>query len=420
MCIAPRIKLLCILFALSLFELTSETHLLAFSSVFTTAQDPNYPERTRDCDSRAVGQQDSYNPAEEFRCKEVVSVSGTHMTLNGHPWLSRGVVVQAFVAPHSFAAANEPEIVKARSVYGERELEAIRDFGANTIRFQVSQPALDPENPIYDAEYVHQLIEGLRLARRKGFIVVIMMQDESISGESTPHPFAIGETLRDWKMLNSIFGKDRGVLFELYNEPKPGPSALNWGIWKDGGSTGADAAPSIGMQTMIAHLRAEGCENVFILDGLKYAATLEGVPAINDPLDRVVYAVHPYPHGMDNESQWAAQFGNESMTLPVYADEWSAQSGVPPSGQTPLGLGDLPTYQVAVDLLNYLRDHEIPLCAGAFDIPNFMVQDVHRWTPTNYDDYSPAIRTDDAGRLVNILYKSHYQLPLTYADGVTH
>jgi hypothetical protein len=52
-------------------------------------------------------------------------------------------------------------------------------------------------------------------------------------------------------MLNSVFGTDRGILFELYNDPKPAPTDANWEIWKKGGSTGADAAPSVGMQTMV-------------------------------------------------------------------------------------------------------------------------------------------------------------------------
>jgi endoglucanase len=361
----------------------------------------------------------SGHAADSLGCGEAVGVSGTHMTLNDRPWLSRGVVLQALVAPLSVLEKIEPEVVTAKNNYDVTELRAIRAFGADTIRFQVSQPALDPLNTLYDAQYVKQVIDGLKLARENGFIVVIMMQDEGISGETTPHPFAIAETLDDWEMLNSVFGKDRGVLYELYNEPKPAPTEANWNIWKNGGSTGADDAPSIGMQTMVSQLRGEGSENTFVLDGLAYAATLNGVPLVDDPFSRVVYAVHPYPHGSDDAAKWPAQFGDASETIPVYADEWSAQSGMPASGH-PLGLGDLPTYQVAVDLLNYLRAHQIPLCAGAFDVPNFMVQDVPGWTPTNYDNYSTSIRTDDAGALVHILYRSHYRRPLTYADGVTH
>ena len=359
-------------------------------------------------------------PVERWRCDDVVSVSGTQMTLNGQRWLSRGVVLQALVAPLPVLQAIEPEVVTGKENYGAAELNAIRAFGADTIRFQVSQPALDPANALFNAQYVNEVFNGLALARQNGFIVVIMMQDETISGETTPHPFATAETLRDWQMLNAVFAKDQGVLYELYNEPKPAATDANWAIWKNGGSTGAGADPSVGMQTIASQLREEGSENVFVLDGLDYAATLQNVPLVYDSLGRVVYAVHPYPHGSADESQWPTQFGNESATIPVYADEWSAQSGTLPSEKTPLGLGGLPTYQIAVDLLNYLRVHHIPLRAGAFDVPNFMVQDVPGWTLTNYDNYSTSIRTDDAGLLVHSLYESRYLVPLTDEDGVTH
>jgi hypothetical protein len=143
-----------------------------------------------------------------------------------------------------------------------------------------------------------------------------------------------------------------------------------------------ETVPSIGMQALVNHIRANGAQNVFVLDGLavtaispatgstvrELAETLQGVPAVTDPLSRLVYAVHPYQHGLADESQWDNEFGIPSMNMPVWADEWSAPEGLP------LGLGSLTNYQVAVDLLNYLRTHSISLCTGAFDVTQFVVQ----------------------------------------------
>ena len=363
-----------------------------------------------------------------WNCNETVGVTGNHMTLNGWPWRSRGVTLQGFVRLHDEETQTQnPLIYAAYNAYGPPELRAMHAFGADTIRFQVSQPSLDPE--ANQSDYVSAVVSAIKQARQAGFVVMIMMQDETISGSDSQQPLATAQTLRDWDVLNSIFAQDRGVLYELYNEPRLVASSTNWGLWKSGGTTGAE--PSIGMQTMIAHLRANGSTNVFVLDGLEAvtngiteaAATLQGLPSIADPLGRVVYAVHPYPHQMPADPQlWDIRFGNASRTIPVDADEWSAKGGVPATGPV-LGLGSLPTYDVAVQFLDYVRAHPtMSLGAGAFDIPYFMTQNVTTWQPTNYDNYSstsPTRTQNDAGLLVHILYATNYWYLLTCADGVT-
>lgn len=348
--------------------------------------------------------------------QQVVGVSGTHLTLNGTNWLPRGVTLQALVRPSAALMADGTAAqIAAINNYGVAELNAIKTFGADTIRFQISQPSLDPNSPLYDAGYLSEVINAVNLARQNDLVVMLMMQDEAISGETDPHPLATAETQGDWDLLNATFGSDRGVLYELYNEPElQADTPANWTLWANGdpNNTSTVAPGAVGMQTMINHLRSEGSQNVFVLDGLDFAHTLGGVPTITDPLNRVVYAVHPYPDGSADESAWDPEFGIPSQTLPVWADEWSAATG------QKIGLGTLPNYQVAVDFLNYIRLHSIPICAGAFDIPNFMVQDVPGWTYTNYNNFSDANQKDDAGQLVHKLFSTDYGQALTDADGL--
>jgi hypothetical protein len=166
------------------------------------------------------------------------------------------------------------------------------------------------------------------------------------------------------------------------------------------------------MQPLINHIRANKAQNVFVLDGLGRAATLQGMPTVSDPLNRLVYAVHPYQHGSADESQWDAEFGIPSATLPVWVDEWSAPT------QLQLGLGTLTSFQVAVDLVNYLRVHSIPLCTGAFDVPHFVVQDIPGWTLTNYDNYSNTSTIEGSGTLVYNDFAANYSRALTAADGL--
>jgi len=344
---------------------------------------------------------------------QAVGVSGTHMTLDGQPWMSRGVVLQAYVRPlAALQASTQTQVLHARLNYGSAELTAIHSFHADTIRFQIGQPALDPASPLYDPDYFNDVVSAIKQARQAGFVVMIMMQDEKISGESVQYPLPIAETQRDWDLFTTAFGSDRGVVFELYNEPSLTPSTANWQLWLNGGMVSGQTQPSIGMQPLINHIRANGAQNVFVLDGLGRAATLEGVPAVSDPLNRLVYAVHPYQHGSADESQWDAEFGIPSATLPVWADEWSAPT------QLQLGLGTLTNYQVAVDLVNYLRVHSIPLCTGAFDVPHFVVQDIPGWTLTNYNNYSNTSTIEGSGTLVYNDFSANYSRALTAADGL--
>lgn len=355
--------------------------------------------------------------------QQVVGVTGTHLTLNGSFWLSRGVVLQGFVRPLAALQSDPTETARlnARMNYGAAELSAIQAFHADTIRFQIGQPALDPNSPLYDPNYFNDVVSAIKTARQAGFVVMIMMQDEAISGETTPHPLPIAETQSDWDQFTTAFSSDRGVVFELYNEPNLLASAANWQLWLNGGSVQVQqqTQTAIGMQALVNHLRAKGAQNVFVLDGLgvigpdgttrELTETLQGVPSVTDPLNRLVYAVHPYQHGFTDESQWDVEFGIPSMTLPVWADEWSAPEGLA------LGLGSQTNYQVAVDLLNYFSAHSISLCTGAFDMKQFVVQNVPGWTPTNYDQASTM---KGSGALVYNDFAADYARALTAADGL--
>ncbi|AXC09998.1 hypothetical protein ACPOL_0627 [Acidisarcina polymorpha] len=354
------------------------------------------------------------------------------MTLNDRPWLSRGVVLQGYVRPLAtlkIEASSDPTAVtllKARNNYTPAERAAIRAYGADTIRFQISQPALNPSNTtMYDPDYFNDVVSAIKTARQEGFIVMIMMQDEPITGDTSEDPLPTAETQGDWDLFTPVFGSDRGVVFELYNEPTLLGSATNWQLWLNGGTVaaGGQTYTAIGMQPLISHLRNNGAQNVFVLDALadnvtdpvtgmtvkEAAATLDGMQAPTDPLNRLVYAVHPYQHGLTVESQWDAEFGIPSQSVPVWADEWSAPEGMS------LGLGSMTDTQVAVDLLNYLNAHSIPLCTGAFDVPKFVVQNLNPWTLTDYD---PATPMKSSGRLVYNDFAADYSRELTVADGL--
>lgn len=358
---------------------------------------------------QALAEIQAVNPADGA---QRVGVEGRHFTLNGKPWMPRGVMIRGFVGAPAFLKDQVPNTFHARLNFGQEELDAARRFGADTLRFQLSQPSFDPLDPLFDAEYKKDIVTAIQLARRNGFVVDISMQDEWRSGEATLHPFAIAQTVRNWDELNTLFGTDEGVMFELYNEPHAPNTPENWRIWKFGdGQAGPTAA--VGMQTMVNRLRSQGSRNVIVVDGLNYANTLHGVLDIEDPLQKIAYAVHPYLHGNADPSRWGERFGDASRVRLVYANEWSS------GADSPLGLKGLKTYQPAVDLLNYLREHEIPLSAGEFDVEGVLIDEVPGWTPSSYSGSTPQRLKGNVGMLVHTLYQTRYARPLTPADALT-
>jgi len=208
------------------------------------------------CGSTSTGTSDPPPPPPTTGAQSV-GISGTHMTLDDQPWMSRGVVLQAFVRPlAALQTSTQTQVLHARLNYGAAELAAIHSFHADTIRFQIGQPALDPASPLYDPDYFTDVVNAIKQARQAGFVVMIMIQDEKISGESVQYPLPIAETQRDWDLFTTTFGSDRGVVFELYNEPSLTPSPANWQLWLNGGMVFGQTQPSIGMQPLINHIRA--------------------------------------------------------------------------------------------------------------------------------------------------------------------
>lgn len=384
------------------------------------------------------------NPLCPRQHEPIVGVSGTHLTLDGRVWLPRGVQLRGFTAPLHVAQDNAAaavaagggsdngwqKLVEAQKAYGNAELAAARSWGVDEIRFLVSQPSLDPMNtekdaagnPLFIPDYKDYLIHTINQARCAGFVVILAMQDEKTTGTADHQNLPTAATERAWNALLPAFGSAPDVVLELYNEPSLKSTDANWVLWAHA-SDAEHPTPQnyIGMGPLLRYLRDQGSQNVYVLDGLQEAATLEGIPTLphppTDPLGKLVYGVHPYPRGSANPP-YDTQFGNISRSLPVFATEWSAGEN---NGS--LGLGSLPNYDVAVSLLNYLTSHVIPLSAGAYDIPGVMPTTVPGWQPSNYNDYDAQLgrkhSLDNAGLLVRKLFQANYRTSLTAADGVT-
>lgn len=308
-----------------------------------------------------------------------ITSQGTTILKNGQPWIPKGVVVVGFVAPPGHLL---PAYAAAASRWGAGELAGIAAYGADLVRFQVSQFGLDPKSSIYSAGYADSVVQAVRLARANGFAVIVSMQSERPAGLIDDRGLPNHSTLRAWKTLAPSLFADHGIMFELFNEPSktrehPLSADPTWADW------------------LSAHLpilnwiRQSGGTNAVIVDGLRWAQTLAGAPAINDL--NLIYAVHPYEtQSSQSSAEWDTAFGDFAQTHPVLITEWNTLRKGRCNPNTP---------SVAAALLQYAGAHRIGVVGWAFDLSNTLLRDDGK--PTTLRGFACDVRRPfGAGELI--------------------
>jgi hypothetical protein len=328
-----------------------------------------------------------------------VTVDGNRLLRNGRPWVPRGFTMIGALSPT--ASGNQADI--AHQHLDANEMEAAKAWGADVLRFQVSQRGLDYTDSLFSAAYVDQVRQAVALARSYGFAVILSVQDQSLGGGNR-HPQPSDATLRDWGQLTSMFNDDHEVLYEIFNEPQNQDDAASWSVWRDGGPPeGNLGTPAVGHQNVLASIRATGSTNVVIADGGRYANTLLNVPLLDDPLEQLAYGLHPYLSSTSRYPEsWEGNFGYLTQTAPVIATEWNINSS---SG---VCHPEWPT--TGPQLVNFLDDHNIGVLGWAFDYPKTMIKD-WSYTPTDLVGFTCGTSGDGAGELLEGHYQSLGQVP---------
>jgi endoglucanase len=283
-----------------------------------------------------------------------VSIDGAHFLRDKHIWVAQGVTVLALVAPD--ISTRDPDLEAAKKSYGPEELDRVRAFGADVIRFQISEPGLDKESPLYTSNYKERIGTAVMLARRAGFTVILSLQWQSPSGLKGLPGMPGTSAYRAWREILPVVVNDPGVMLELFNEPAA-PNPTGFPEW------------ARGFQALIDHLRSLGAGNVILVDGIGYARFLPtDTPRLYDPIGQLGYAIHPYILGQyKTEPNWEAAFGKFSDSHPVIATEWNATSDLK------FCQPDYP--ETARLLVHYLKKKRIGLVGWAFDYPDTIFKD---------------------------------------------
>jgi hypothetical protein len=317
---------------------------------------------------------------------EDVTIKGKDFYLDGKPWLPKGIKVEAFARPAFIPSApkwmNEPAQLQGRKWWTPEERAAMKSqFGATVARFAVSQPALDPQSPIYDPKYLDELLGVFKQARDAGFVVIPSMDAQGENGILDLPCMPNDSAVRAWKTLAPRLAKDPGVLLELFDEP------CKW----NKPETRTEWASET--QAIIDAVRGAGAQNILLVQGLFWARQTNGLfPLLHDPLpNRLALAVHPYPVKdiFVNEQQWQAMFGTDAAKYPMIATEWNAVDGC-------VG-DDLPG--IALAEIRYLQRLHIGLIAWAIDSDHGrLVKDHDHFEPIGYEGFHGCVPTPKGQR----------------------
>jgi hypothetical protein len=303
-----------------------------------------------------------------------VRVAGNRLLRDGVPFVPVGFSMVARVNP-----TGEGQTAVAARRLDDGTMEAAIGWGANTLRFQVSQRGLDPTDSLYSDAYVNQIVDAVALARAHGLVVLLSIQDQGPSGGSG-HAQPSDATIRDWQTLIARFNGDLDVLYEMFNEPHNRATPDGWSVWRDGGPAGRNQGlPAVGHQAVLDAIRATGAQNVVVAEAGQYGQLLDGIPLVHDPLGQVAYGVHPYlTHSLRDPADWEPGFGFLASQYPVVATEWAANSRLSfchPEWET-----------TAPQLIDFLEAHDIGILAWAFDVVGSVILD-WRHTPTSLDGF---------------------------------
>jgi endoglucanase len=99
-----------------------------------------------------------------------------------------------------------------------------------------------------------------------------------------------------WRSVATEYREDRSVIFDLYNEPRPG---VSWSCWESGCEIEdhwVGLYPATGMQQLVEVVRSTGALQPLMLAGVDWARNLDGwlahLPA--DPANAEVASNHTY------------------------------------------------------------------------------------------------------------------------------
>jgi uncharacterized protein (TIGR03437 family) len=263
----------------------------------------------------------------------------------------------------------QTRVVEAMTAFTFRVLR--QRWNMNALRLPVSPAVWERDGEAY----LRTIAAIARTANDERLVVVL-----AATGGPVPGPAA----QRFWSACAAYFKDSPLVIFSLFDEVAAGSGADAWRLWKSGGTL-PDGRPIIGMQTLVAAIRATGAAQIVSVPGLRDAPGFRGFlpPAYIEDAN-IMYEAHIYFDRYANDAERFSNFGFLAAEFPVYAGEWglaltedsSACSAVPAEPAAALTL--LFTTAASFDV------REISWTAATFE-PGSLIAEFNELAPTLLD-----------------------------------
>lgn len=243
-------------------------------------------------------------------------------------------------------------------------VEAMLGWKINTVRIPLNQdcwmgedglPTTRPSVPVpLTRDGYRQAVEDfVDLLTEAGIVAILDLHWSAPPGYQADglRPMADSRSDEFWFSVADRFRENRGVIFDLFNEPhsrwdanreKTPPESgmgawdfrLTWQIWRDGGGLATNHADTqypftrpqfntTGMQMLVSAVRAAGATQPIVLSGLDYA---NDVSRWNEfaPVDgQLIAGFHNYPGQRCNSRPcWEDEVAELSTRVPVIATEF--------------------------------------------------------------------------------------------------
>jgi hypothetical protein len=226
-------------------------------------------------------------------------------------------------------AVGDPIYIRAKrrfSDYGE----IARDWRANVVRISL-HPGHWSADP---GKSFKALAREIDVARAEGLYVIVCWHAIGFPGyfEEKPDPswglpmdaYQSDEALAlaFWREMASSFGRDTGIIFELWNEP-----VIDGRLWQSTGQHWQLVKP-LWLKLLDVIRKHSNC--IVLAAGTRWAHDLKGVATslIDDP--RVAYAWHCYPPADRGQAdRWFGSLDGLPAIKPVIVTEWGFSAAGP-------------------------------------------------------------------------------------------
>jgi endoglucanase len=249
-------------------------------------------------------------------------------TAPGGYYVNGNTVCTALGQAHLFHGVDRPslEFTPTGENLSAADFQLMGSWKANVVRIALNQDYWLANSPIRSPHYAEIVDQAINWAESAGLDVILDLHwsDAGVLGSCTSscqQRMADVNSTTFWAEVAGRYKNDGRVLFELYNEPHD----VTWGVWKNGGSSGAGWT-AVGMQQLYTAVRGAGADNLVVIGGLNYAFDLSGVPANRVTGYNIVYATHPYNSSGKAPSNWDQYWGFLTATDPVIVTEFGDYS----------------------------------------------------------------------------------------------